>query len=753
MPTAQVYTAPGVYIAETQSVTHQVVGATTNLTAVMGVFDQGPVNEAVLVGTWDEFEDRFGGLNGTMASYAVWQFFHNGGIGAWIVRLTLEAETDSATVGTGTVKLADRTPGASGWSAQLTTPANPPTPAPATLQLDYTLTETEGGKQVESFPNLDASSAAKLAQAIQSKSGKVNATPAATTTAPAADTAAEPLTGGVSGDAPAQAQVGSLALAGSSPGQFMNGWTVELKPTGGSPQQPANHVTLTITDATTPTPTPTVVEVVPNLPTGTPGDAADLQTLADLISSKSSYVQATPAAVAVSAATPTAAVDFAGGVDANLTTSITGANASADLGDGLVLFAAEPGVAQNSWTAELSADPTNAELLQLVISGPTPTETLGSLPTDLQALAIAITSRSQSVTAPLTAPLENGADADWTATAFTEAVLAELGFSTAPGPAPVPRLDQIAPDHFNLMCIPDAAWLPQGNQTAIFSSALEFCQDRQAFLIVDPPPPAAAPVPSFLPDTVPWLQIEKGIGASPGDMQALLGAWAPAFTGDDNWSAAAYYPWLEIPDPANNFLPIAVPPSGTVAGIYATTDVDRGVWKAPAGVGNPLRGLGVPGLADTSITNEVNGQLNEIGVNCLRTFPIVQNVVWGSRTLAGADLLQTAFKYVPARRLANYIELSLQQSLLWTVFEPNEESLWSSIVAEITPFMAGLFASGAFMGSTATQAYTVACDATTTSTADMLRGVVNIQVGFQPVDPAEFVVLNVQVGALTAAAS
>jgi hypothetical protein len=365
----------------------------------------------------------------------------------------------------------------------------------------------------------------------------------------------------------------------------------------------------------------------------------------------------------------------------------------------------------------------------------------------VQALVSAINSAPAKVTAALAAPLSGGSDASWTPELFMDAVLDELGAGETV-PPPVPRLDRIAPNTFNLMCIPDAAWTT-GMQEAIFTPAHKFCHDRQAFLLVDPPPPrAAGPIPDGLGGGPPDLRIDE-VGQFQ-NQQKLFNRWANNVLGPNNVSGATYYPWVQIPDPANDGLPRLLPPSGTVAGLYAATDKARGVWKAPAGIAPGL--ANVHGLADT-LDDETNGALNVQGLNCLRTFPVWQNVSWGARTLAGNDMAGSQFKYVSARRLANYIELTLKQSLKWAVFEPNEAPLWASIVAEATPFMAGLYASGAFDGPDAKSAYFVACDATTTTEQDRLNGIVNVNVGFQPVDPAEFVVLNVQVGGLAPAAS
>jgi hypothetical protein len=347
------------------------------------------------------------------------------------------------------------------------------------------------------------------------------------------------------------------------------------------------------------------------------------------------------------------------------------------------------------------------------------------------------------------AVLANGVDGAFAdGAAFVTAVEAQLGMSagpSSPGAAPTPvLLDAIAPQVFNLLCIPDAAWLPADEQSGLYSMALSFCEERQAFFIVDPPPPAAAAAARTAPA---WgAATVDNIGADPLALDSLTtGAWADNLLTAENYSGATYYPWLVIPDPANGQRPCFVPPSGTVAGLYAATDVARGVWKAPAGTAVVLQG--VSQLADRTITDAVNGQLNILGLNCLRTFPVYGNIVWGARTLAGSDYAQSPYKYVPVRRLSDFIEQSLQQSLRWAVFEPNGPTLWASITLEVGSFMAGLFSDGAFSGATAAAAYQITCDATTTTEQDMLNGVVNVVVAFSPVEPAEFVVLNIQLTA------
>lgn len=144
------------------------------------------------------------------------------------------------------------------------------------------------------------------------------------------------------------------------------------------------------------------------------------------------------------------------------------------------------------------------------------------------------------------------------------------------------------------------------------------------------------------------------------------------------------------------------------------------------------------------MTDGENGQLNPIAVNCLRSFPVTGNVVWGARTLAGADRLASQWKYIPVRRLALFIEESLYRGTQWVVFEPNDEPLWAQIRLNVGAFMQDLFRKGAFQGTTPREAYLVKCDRETTTQNDINLGIVNIIVGFAPLKPAEFVIIKIQ---------
>jgi phage tail sheath protein FI len=275
-------------------------------------------------------------------------------------------------------------------------------------------------------------------------------------------------------------------------------------------------------------------------------------------------------------------------------------------------------------------------------------------------------------------------------------------------------------DLFNLLCIPPPK-LGDDQETdkAVYQKALTYCVRRRAMLIVDPPKT--------------WTDISK---ITPNTAVSNdLGLSGPAAR-----NAAVYFPRVKANDPllgqTSSFVPC-----GMVAGVMARSDVTRGVWKAPAGVDAALNGA--QGLTVT-LTDLENGLLNPVGINCLRTFPIIGTVIWGARTLRGADLLGDEYKYVPVRRLALFLEESLFRGLQWVVFEPNDEPLWAQIRLNVGSFMHSLFSQGAFQGGSPRDAYFVMCDKTTTTQQDINTGIVNVVVGFAPLKPAEFVVLKIQ---------
>ena len=206
-------------------------------------------------------------------------------------------------------------------------------------------------------------------------------------------------------------------------------------------------------------------------------------------------------------------------------------------------------------------------------------------------------------------------------------------------------------------------------------------------------------------------------------------------------NAAVFFPRLRQVNPLRDNQVENFVPCGAVAGLFARTDTQRGVWKAPAGLEATL--VGVPELS-VSLTDAETGELNPKGINCLRAMPAAGRVVWGSRTRGGDDRLTSEWKYIPIRRLALFIEESLYRGTQWVVFEPNDEPLWGQIRLNVGAFMHNLFRQGAFQGSSPREAYFVKCDKETTTQNDINLGIVNILVGFAPLKPAEFVILKIQ---------
>jgi len=279
-------------------------------------------------------------------------------------------------------------------------------------------------------------------------------------------------------------------------------------------------------------------------------------------------------------------------------------------------------------------------------------------------------------------------------------------------------------DLFNLLSIPDATRAlpndpstpdPNVDTNAIYGAAIALCVDRRAFLLIDAPPNV-----NTVGGAVDWKSTQLTVV---------------------NPNGAAFFPRLRLPDPENDFQLRTFAPSGVVAGVYANIDAARGVWKAPAGIEAVLNG--VQSMA-YKLSDQENGALNPLGLNCFRSFPVYGSVLWGARTLVGADALTNQWKYVPVRRMALFLEESLFRGTKWVVFEPNDEPLWAAIRLNVGAFMQTYFLKGAFQGKTPNEAYFVKCDKETTTQTDIDNGIVNILVGFAPLKPAEFVVIQIE---------
>jgi phage tail sheath protein FI len=280
-------------------------------------------------------------------------------------------------------------------------------------------------------------------------------------------------------------------------------------------------------------------------------------------------------------------------------------------------------------------------------------------------------------------------------------------------------------DLFNILCIPpykpglDGTVISGNVDTDLIAVAAQYCERKLAIFLVDPPSEWSS------------KDAAKGDGSTTG----------VAAIGTTSKNAALFFPRLRLPNQQRNNQVEDFVPCGAIAGVFARTDAQRGVWKAPAGLDATL--VGVPQLS-VSLTDSENGELNHLGINCLRAMPAVGRVIWGSRTLQGDDRLVSEWKYIPVRRLALYLEESLYRGTQWVVFEPNDETLWAQIRLNIGAFMHSLFRQGAFQGKTPAEAYFVKCDKETTTQDDINKGIVNIVVGFAPLKPAEFVVIKIQ---------
>jgi uncharacterized protein len=307
------------------------------------------------------------------------------------------------------------------------------------------------------------------------------------------------------------------------------------------------------------------------------------------------------------------------------------------------------------------------------------------------ALAGVVQIGDAAVAAPITAVVP-GSDG-------TSAV-SETTFSNA-----FPRLDRIT--DFSLLAVPGEG------TTAMMDLGMAYCANRP-------------------------LQDVFYIGEmiSHDDTPAEAASFRNSLTTANSYGAV-YFPWVMALDPTGQSpSPVPLPPSGYVAGLYARIDASRGVWKAPAGVEASLNGA--VGLA-VELSDVEQGTLNPIGVDVIRRFAGAGIVAFGARTVTS----DPEWLYVPIRRTAIMLRVSIYYGIQWAVFEPNDEPLWAQLRLNIGSFMTTLFRQGAFAGSTPSQAFFVKCDAETTTPADQAAGVVNVLVGFAPLRPAEFVVVTI----------
>jgi phage tail sheath protein FI len=197
--------------------------------------------------------------------------------------------------------------------------------------------------------------------------------------------------------------------------------------------------------------------------------------------------------------------------------------------------------------------------------------------------------------------------------------------------------------------------------------------------------------------------------------------------------AALYYPWLVVQESGSSKL-CTVPPGGHIAGIYARTDLERGVHKAPAN-------QEVKGAVELeyAVSSQEQDRLNPLGVNCIRKFQGRGILVWGARTLT----VDPEHRYVNVQRLLMYLEQSISKGTEWAVFEPNNEKTWAKVKASVDSFLSSSWRAGMLMGNKPQEAYFVKCDRSIMTQKDVDDGKLLIQVGVAPVKPAEFMIFVV----------
>ena len=648
MPVAPTY--PGVYIQEVPSGVRSITGVATSIAAFVDTFPAGPMNKAVRVLGFADFERKFGGLSATSeASYGLQQFFLNGGSEAYVVRVT--AATGGAIAAAVVLKDASAAqlpvlvataadPGA--WGNNVRIDVDYDTTDPATL---FNLTVTEvatvnGATTVvatETYRNLvaDPSKPNDAAAVVNASSQLVQLA-----------------NSGTAGRRPALPGTASVTIVnGVLPASLTGG-------TGGTIEVTFGSSTATTASMAAPMGTTTLPQL-----------AATLQALI-----RGAQLGGKPML-------PNATVTVAG--------SATG-DAQLIVKPGTDNPADTVSLGTNGPATELGYDKAVANVQQYALGG----ATVGA-----QGAA--------------SSPKQLGTDGTWdpssNAAAIAGALIGDPATKTG-----IYALRDV--DLFNILCIPATANLGDTEALQVAAKATEVCASERAMFIFDG-------------------------SASTGNTPDSVVAWFSANSGVRSGNAATYFPPVGIADPLNGFRLRTVAPSGTLAGVWARTDVERGVWKAPAGIAATLAGVQ---KLEYKLTDLENGVLNPVAINALRTFPEIGAAAWGARTLRGADILVDENKYIPVRRLTLYIEESLYRGTQWVVFEPNDAPLWAQVRLNVGAFMQTLFRQGAFAGTTPADAYFVQCDDKTNPQADINLGIVNVVVGFAPLKPAEFVVISIQ---------
>jgi phage tail sheath protein FI len=726
MPAVPVPPYPGVTVYELPSSVHTITGVSTSLTAFVGTTPTGPVNVLTRIQSFAEYSTTFGGVDpSSEMSYAVMQYFLNGGRDSWVIRIAPGATTATLGIqdnfGNPSLDFTAFNGGSAGNGIAVVIDWPNPDPDRFTVTLTG-VPDANGNSAVEQYGGLSMSAAdpnfveakingvsslvtvkrdpgAKFGQGFSQ-----NKAPASL----AIDATHNTIRVSVDGAAPVTVTFPSP----SANSDIVNALTTALGAVA-TVAPPSGNIFLITSKSTS---DHSSVVVLPGLQndasrvlgfgTANGGIEADGSSPARPKPSPDPG-KLTSAAIPVGTySTQSVALTLDGGRPVNVLLPVGGlpqtsqpeCDAFANAIQTTVRSFRPTVPAYANFTAAFDAT-THIITLTSGTRGPSSSVVVAQAGTDTLATDLQLTIPPATQTAGGSQVLSGG----------TQMALTNLNTYATFVPSPASKQGIYAledADIFNILCLPGIT------DPSTLIDAAAYCESRRAFLIVDPP-----------------------TNQKPMDIETLVtGTSVPK---SDH--AAIYYPNIQIGDPVTRGLRLSAP-SGTVAGIYARIDGTRGVWKAPAGTEANL--VGVQKLEYT-MTDGENGIINPVGANGIRLLNPYGIVSWGARTLMGADAIGSQYKYVPVRRLALYIEESLRRGTQWAVFEPNDEPLWAQIRLNVGTFMNTLFRQGAFEGASPRDAYFVKCDSETTQQADIDRGVVNIIVGFAPLKPAEFVMIAI----------
>jgi len=720
------YTYPGVYIQELPSPVHTISAVATSITAFVGYTARGMDNRAEQIFSFSDFERLFGGLaSDSELSYAVQQFFQNGGAEAWVVRVPKHGAT-GANVAFGGMTFTALSSGI--WAngeVLLDVDYQGVDQTSDTTAFNLTITDLTTDT-VEYFPNLSLNPAkSNFVTAIindpdnGSQIVNVSVVNPAPTTPPA-------VTGIVGG----ALSIPSVLVTSSQQVPLPGTVGVKQNQTLVTASAPANLQSLRVGQY-----------VLFSGDPGTPYQVTGISASAGTFTLGAPYGKADDPAATVKVINGTANTDYA------LVLTTTKPAPAAPLPLTITVIPNNSTIPQTiTGLATLIQQKLNAALA-LQMPGASATCSVVRSGTTGQALRLnvllpenpdAVVSISGGSAAGLLGFPGTANAAHYALGTGNSGFGSETSSTAGSDGSDLPHTGDIIGDElsftglyalnrvdlFNLLSIPDATRAASGDPSsldpnidsnAIYSAAIALCDQRRAFLLIDAPPNV-----NTVQSAVDWKTTHLAVTDANG---------------------AAFFPRLRLPDPLNNYQLRTFAPSGVAAGVYARIDSARGVWKAPAGTEATLSG--VQSMV-YKLTDPENGVLNPLGLNCFRTFPIYGSVLWGARTLVGADALTSQWKYVPVRRMALFLEESLYRGTKWVVFEPNDEPLWAAIRLNVGTFMHDYFRKGAFQGQTPDQAYFVKCDSETTTQSDIDNGIVNILVGFAPLKPAEFVVIQIE---------